>query len=280
MKLSSGWLARVILPVGLLLGMVRAAAAVQVPDGTKIWLPVVMGGVPNGNAATIGKSVAGRALVVYQYGTGPRKKLILGGIHGGYEWNTIELVNQLMAHVAAHPELVPAGQTLYFLPALNPDGEARGHNIYGRANENNADINRNFNYDWKSDWYRVGCWDYLPITAGTGPFSEPEAAALRDFVLGSGIEALISYHSAAAEIYAGRPADDPVSVNLALAMEQVSGYAYPPYYGTCELTGQLIDWASSRGIAALDVELTNHQDTDFAINERLLEAFLRWSPQK
>ncbi len=50
MKLSSGWTLRVILWVGLLLGMVRSASAAEVPGGIKIWLPLVMGGVPNGPA--------------------------------------------------------------------------------------------------------------------------------------------------------------------------------------------------------------------------------------
>ena len=173
---------RVILTVFLLLGMGQTAAASAsvgqaASDGAKISLPLIIQVVSDGEGLLIGESVAGRPLEVFRFGSGERKKLIVGGIHGGYEWNTIELVRRLIEQVKAHPEMIPADQTLFFLPALNPDGEARSHGIQGRANEHNVDINRNFDYNWKSDWYRVGCWNYLPITAGTRPFSEPEAAA-------------------------------------------------------------------------------------------------------
>ncbi len=50
-----------------------------------------------------------------------------------------------------------------------------------------------------------------------------------------------------------------------------------PTYGT----GQLVDWVSNQGIAGVDVELTNHQDSDFEINLAILSVFLDWSyPEK
>lgn len=281
---NHGFAARIILVLAIVLGMGRTTAAALSgvalvdPGGVTIWLPVVMRNEPNGERIVIGSSVAGRPLEVFRFGFGERKKLILGGIHGGYEWNTIELVQSLMERVLAHPEMIPSEQTLYFLPVLNPDGEARSYWTQGRANDHNADINRNFDANWQSDWYRVGCWNYLPITAGTAPFSEPEAAALRDFELSKQVEALISYHSSGAEIYAGGVSPDPASLDLTLTLEHASGYAYPPHSSTCEETGQMINWASAQGIAAVDVELAFHQSIDYEPNQRILEAFLQWSP--
>ncbi len=249
------------------------------PFTQRLALPLVLTAStpPAGQRFVIGYSVASRPLEVYRYGWGERKKMIVAAIHGGYEWNTMELAKMLMAHLMDHPELIPSDQTLYILPLLNPDGETRSHWIEGRANEHGADINRNFDANWKSDWYRVGCWNSLPITAGTGPFSEPEAAALRDFVLANQIEALISYHSSGHEIYAGGVPPDADSLSLALALEHASGYDYPPHSSPCEMTGQLIDWASAQGIAAVDIELTYHQEVDYEPNELILEAFLQWS---
>jgi hypothetical protein len=40
----------------------------------------------------------------------------------------------------------------------------------------------------------------------------------------------------------------------------------------------MIDWASAQGIAAVDVELAEHQSIDYEPNERILEAFLQWEP--
>lgn len=254
------------------------ALAYHSPDTVTIWLPVLIRAVPVGEPFVIGESVAGRPLEVFRYGSGERKKLIVGGIHGGYEWNTTDLVRWMMDRVRDDPQMIPPEQTLYFLPVLNPDGAARSRWIQGRANDNNADINRNFDANWKSSWYRTGCWNYLPITAGRYPFSEPEAAALRDFVLREKVEAMISYHSSGAELYAGGVPPDPASLDLTLTLEQASGYAYPPHASPCEMTGQMIDWASAQGIAAVDVELAYHQSIDYPPNERILAAFLQWSP--
>lgn len=87
-------------------------------------------------AQVIGISLAGRPLEVYQFGNGPVEKMIVAGIHGGYEWNTIVLADELIGYLGNHPEVVPLEQTLYILRALNPDGFARSRGFRGRANEN------------------------------------------------------------------------------------------------------------------------------------------------
>lgn len=226
----------------------------------------------------IGHSVAGRPLEVYQFGTGLSERLIIAGIHGGYEWNTIALADELIAHLEEHPEEIPSGVTLYILRALNPDGEARSQGAAGRANENGVDLNRNFPAFWSVDWPRDGCWDFLPITAGTSPVSEPETMALMGFVQRHNIDALISYHSAALGIFPGGKPPDPASIQLAEAVAAVSDYPYPPINTGCVYTGQLTDWASQEGIAAVDIELSNHQETDFEQNLVILSVFLGFMP--
>ena len=64
------------------------------------------------NRMVIGRSVEDRPLEVYHYGRGPMRKLIVAGIHGGYEWNTIALADELIAYLNDHPERVPANTTL------------------------------------------------------------------------------------------------------------------------------------------------------------------------
>ncbi|MBS3750710.1 MAG: hypothetical protein KGY39_04290 [Anaerolineales bacterium] len=226
----------------------------------------------------IGKSVEGRYLEVFQFGSGNTEKLIIAGIHGGYEWNTIALADALIQYLKDHPELVPSDQTLYILRSLNPDGEARSHGIKGRANEHGVDLNRNFPDHWRSDWSREGCWNYLPITAGTGPASEPEAKALISFIEAHNVDALINYHSAALGIFAGGKPATTRSLDLAEEIASISTYPYPPIDTGCQFSGQLIDWAAEKGIAAVDIELTNHQDIDFKQNLLILNKFLSWGP--
>ncbi|MGB2955521.1 MAG: M14 family metallopeptidase [Anaerolineales bacterium] len=225
----------------------------------------------------IGSSVTGRPLEVYQFGLGPVEKLIVAGIHGGYEWNTIELADELIDYLDNYPEVVPPDQTLYILRALNPDGLARSKGFGGRANENNVDINRNFPSNWQAEWPRAGCWDYIPITGGKAASSEPETRALISFIQAHDIQALISYHSAALGIFPGGQPPDAGSLSLAEALAAVSDYPYPPIDAGCVYTGQFVDWASDQGIPAVDIELTNHQDSDFEKNLAILSVFLDWS---
>ena len=226
----------------------------------------------------IGISVTGRPLKVYQFGAGPSERLIVAGIHGGYEWNTIHLAEKMIAYLKDHPEEVPPGVTLYILPNFNPDGYVRSLGIHGRANENGVDLNRNFPAFWQKSWPMKGCWSYLPISGGDQEASEPETAALMEFISRHDFDALISYHSAALGIFPGGQPPDPASVSLAEAIAYVSSYPYPPYDLGCKFTGQLIDWTSSQGIPSVDIELTNHQDLDWEQNLEILEVFLGWNP--
>ncbi len=225
----------------------------------------------------IGSSVAGRPLEVYQFGIGPVEKMIVAGIHGGYEWNTIELADELIDYLKNYPDVIPPDQTLYILRALNPDGLARSKSFGGRANENNVDINRNFPSNWQAEWPRNGCWDYIPITGGKAAASEPETRALMAFIQAHDIQALISYHSAALGIFPGGQPPDTGSLSLAESLAAVIDYPYPPIDTGCIYTGQFVDWASDQGIPAVDIELTNHKDSDFEKNLAILSVFLDWS---
>ena len=236
---------------------------------------------PEEQAEVIGVSVEGRPIEVYRFGHGPDQRMIVAGIHGGYENNTVVLARMLIARLRSNPTVVPRDVTLFILPVLNPDGyyDHPGQ-TYGRANAHGVDLNRNFDALWQPDWRRKDCWNALPISAGAQPFSEPETRALRDFIMRPEIHlaALVSYHSAAHMIFAGGQPPDPRSVSLAEALAAASGYKFPPENYDCELTGQLVDWAAAQGVAAVDVELTNHRDPDLEINWRLLQAFLVWQP--
>ena len=226
----------------------------------------------------IGYSVQKRPLEVYTFGNGKRERMIVAGIHGGNEWNTITLANQLIVHLDQNPDLIPDNVTLYILPNLNPDGEARSHSKYGRVNHNGVDLNRNFPVNWEKDWDRAGCWSALRTSGGEGPGSEPETIALMDFIDSHDIDALISYHSAALGIFPGGLPWDEASILLAESLAEVSSYSFPPIDTGCTYSGTLADYAVGAGIAAVDLELTNHIDTDFDQNLQILDELLNFSP--
>ena len=232
----------------------------------------------DGLATVIGYSVEGRPLEVVRFGYGIHKRMIIAGIHGGNEWNTVALADELIVHLRRHPQLLPEGVALYVLRSLNPDGEARAHTSDGRTNANGVDLNRNFAVGWRADWPRRGCWTLRPVTAGAYPASEPETQAVMLFLQEHPVEALIDYHSAALGIFPAGDPPDPRSVSLAQAIEDVTPYSYPPIDTGCEFSGTLVDWAASLGAAAVDLELSNHTDTDFDINLRVLDVLLNWQP--
>jgi len=229
-----------------------------------------------GDMIIVGYSVEGRPIEVYRFGDGPVERMIVAGMHGGYEWNTMALAGQLIVYLTDDPGFIPPDVTLFILRSLNPDGEARSRGVSGRVNANGVDLNRNWPTLWQADWPRDGCWRYAPTTAGSGPASEPETVALMDFLLTHRVDALINYHSAAQGIFPGGQPPDPASLSLAEAVAAASDYPYPPLDFDCQFTGQLIDWASAHGIAALDVELTNHRDTDFEQSLAILSVMLNW----
>jgi len=226
----------------------------------------------------IGYSVEGRLIEVYTFGSGERERMIVAGIHGGDEWNTVNLANQLIVYLDQNPSILPDDITLYILPNLNPDGERRAHNKYGRLNANGVDLNRNFPVNWQADWDRAGCWNYLPSSGGTGPGSEAETQALMDFIGSHNLQALISYHSAALGIFPGGLPWDRNSRRLAESLAEVTSYRFPPLDTGCTYSGTLADYAVSHGIAAIDLELTNHIDTDFDQNLQALDVLLNFVP--
>lgn len=109
----------------------------------------------------VGHSVDGRAIrpVVLGSPAAAHRVLVVGCIHGN-EPAGIPIVQRLIAAGA------PTGTEIVALPALNPDGCARGM----RQNAHGVDINRNFPSNW-SPIGRRGSYQY----AGPRPLSEPES---------------------------------------------------------------------------------------------------------
>ena len=252
------------------------------PSPTSIVFPTM---VPTNDALwegplVIGYSVGNRPIEVWRFGRGERKYLVIAGIHGGYEINTIELADQLITYFSRKPDAVPTDATLFIIRSLNPDGETMPHKKEGRANANNVDLNRSFPVGWSATWDRDGCWDLLELNSGPYPASEPETIALMAFVLENPVTAVISYHSAAPGFYPAGEPRDPDSIALSQYLSRATGYEYPyPAYNTgCFMTGSLVDWTLATGAPGADVELSTHWDTEFNLNLNLVLALTRWEP--
>jgi len=255
-------------------------AATFTPPGATALVSVTP--LARGRILVIGRSVQNRPIEVYRFGRGRRERMIVAGIHGSDEQNTIVLADQLIAHLQNNPEQVPRDMTLYVLRSLNPDAEAWGSGEQGppeqrRLNANGTDLNRNFPVGWQQTWNSVGC-SSEPGTAGAYPGSEPETQSFISFLHTRHVELLVSYHSAFLGVFpSGSPAH-PESARLAEAISAVAGYAYPPVRNGCEYTGTLVDWAAANGVvAAVDLELNSATDPELERNLKVLDLILSWT---
>src|SRR5690606_3063691 len=51
----------------------------------------------------IGYSTQGRAINAYTFGHGSQQLLFVGGVHGGYEWNSVLLAYEFIDYIKEHP---------------------------------------------------------------------------------------------------------------------------------------------------------------------------------
>ena len=97
------------------------------------------------------------------------------------------------------------------------------------------------------------------------------------FIEAHHIQALISYHSAALGVFPGGLPWDSASMRLAESIAEVTSYPFPPIDTGCTYSGTLADYAVSKGIAAVDLELTNHFDSDFDQNLDVLNVLVTFA---
>nr|XP_015837881.1 PREDICTED: carboxypeptidase B [Tribolium castaneum] len=158
---------------------------------------------------TIGQSVQGNPIKLLKISNGnPGNKAIWmdGGIHAR-EWispaTVTFIINQFVSNFESEPSAVQ-NIDWYITPVLNPDGYEYSHtrdrlwrkNRKGGGQCAGVDLNRNFGYRWGGRGSSKNpCTETF---GGSGPFSEPETSAVRNFIQGnSGAnwKAYISFHS-------------------------------------------------------------------------------------
>lgn len=244
-------------------------------------------------AEVIGHSVQGREIDAYTYGTGPTHLLFVGGMHGGYEWNSVLLAYDAMDYFAAHPEAIPVNLSVTIVPSANPDGvfaeigkegrftladvpAAPDTAGVGRMNADSVDLNRNFDCHWAA----TSTWQNKPESAGTAAFSEPESRAIRDLVARISPAAAVFWHSASGTVYASECGNGALAGTLAAmnAYAKAAGYHTSAVFDAYPITGDSEGWLASIGIPAVTVELTTHTAVEFDKNLAGMKALFALYP--
>lgn len=237
----------------------------------------------------LGQSVEGRDIIAYHFGEGDTELLFVGGIHGGYEWNTTLVANNLIDHLKAHPETVPANVRVTVVPVLNPDGlfktvgtterfakadvpTPESKTEPGRFNANVVDLNRNFDCDWKA----TGKWQDKTVSGGSEAFSEPESKAMRDYIAAHTPSAVVVWYSAAGGVFASNCHGGvlPETQKLTTLFSQASGYKAYQEFNFYEISGDMVNWLAKQGIPAISVLLTTHDVVEWEMNRKGIEAVL------
>lgn len=220
----------------------------------------------------VGYSVEGRAIIARQLGSGERVLLLVGGIHGGWEGNTVTLINELISHFEANPADILPGLSLVLIPAANPDGLIRGREEDGRFNANGVDLNRN----WGCKWSENARWRDQAVDPGEHPFSEPETQALAALVRRLRPATALFYHSAAGGVFAGSCEGDHGSMLMSQILGQAAGYTYGQAFTAYPVTGTAASWVDGQGIPSADVELQSWTESEFERNLRGIMAVQCW----
>lgn len=238
----------------------------------------------------IGQSAGGNDITAFHYGTGDRELLLVGGIHGGYSWNTALLAYELMEYLEGiETNLTDVRVTV--IPVLNPDGlEAvvgtterfalsavpsdRAATVPGRFNDNTVDLNRNFDCEWQS----TGTWQSQSVSGGATPFSEPETSAVRDYIMANEPAGVVVYYSAAGGVYSSSCRNGVLSETRTMTQQYATASEYPAYeeFDYYEITGDMVNWLAKEGIPGISVLLTDHQSTERARNIAGVEALINY----
>ena len=246
-------------------------------------------GQDEGDVVVIGKSVEGRDITAYHYGTGDKEILFVGGIHGGYSWNTALVAYELMDYLEANAGAIPSNVEVTVIPVLNPDGQnktlgtagrftkvdvpsSQDKKISGRFNAHNVDLNRNFDCDWQS----TGTWQNTTVSGGNEAFSEPESQAFRDYVVTRKPSAVVVWYSAAGGVFSSSCGAGilPETRTITNTYAQASGYPAYESFDFYKTTGDMPNWLAKEKIPAISVLLSTHEDTEWSKNKAGIEALL------
>jgi hypothetical protein len=277
----------IIFGMSLVFVFVNKKSAPVLPSVTGTTTPIF-------KLTTIGRSVENRPIEAYTFGNGATHIGFVGGIHGGYEWNSVLLAYNFIDYLTANPDVLPKNLTVSIIPSANPDGVYKVTGKEGRFtmadvstttdqslarfNDNNVDLNRNFACKWQA----TSTWRSKIVSAGTEAFSEPETRAIMSFVAKDNPKAMVFFHSQSNAVYASECKNGilPITIDIMNAYAKASGYPAVKSFDSYAITGDAEGWLASINIPAITVELKTHETIEWDRNLAGIKALFNYFDNK
>lgn len=220
--------------------------------------------------STIGYSAQGRAINAYHFGGSGSSVVYTGAIHGN-EVSTKYLMDRWIQEIDANPGRIPANKRIIVVPAINPDGLARGTRVSSRG----VDLNRNFaTSDWQKDVQHVNGQPF-PGGGGESGMSEPETKVIAGFISQQRPELVLSYHSVANLVISNGAGQANARASQYASM---SGYRLSPGDGSefgYAITGTADSYYGEvLGVPSLVIELGSHTYHQFERNRAAMWAMV------
>src|SRR5574341_470554 len=222
---------------------------------------------------SIGYTTQGRALYAMKISDNPvldedEPEIFFNSLTHAREPMGMEVALYFMRYLAdnygsdARGDSIVNNREIWFVPLVNPDGYAYNELIapdgggFWRKNRRNngdgtfgVDLNRNYGHKWGYNNSGSSPFTGSEVYRGTGPFSEPETQAMRDFALSHNFVIAVNYHTYGDDFlytwgYSGfQPPDRLVYQVLAETATWVNNYTWGPAYLTLyETNGDADDW--------------------------------------
>lgn len=267
---------------------------------------------------TIGTSLEGRPILAMKISDNvgvdeAEPEVLIVGCHHARELMSVEIplyvMRRLLDGAATDPVLASlvADREIWIIPIVNPDGHAyveahsggQSDGWWRKNRRPNADgsfgvdLNRNYGTFWGYDNIGSSPTPASDIYRGTGPFSEPETAAIRDFMATRTFHTSLSFHSYGSLVLYpwgyGRfdTPDHPIFLALGDSMALQNGYrAGNPKSNAIYVTnGDMDDWVygdntTKPRLFGYTFEVNTADQGGFAPNDALIvpTCELNWGP--
>lgn len=221
---------------------------------------------------SIGQSIEGRDMWMMKISDNPYQdedepEFFINGLTHAREPMGLEANLRFMAYLCENygvdslvTELVN-NREFYFVPLINPDGyeynrqhDPNGGGMWRKNRRNNGgsygvDLNRNWGYMWGYDNEGSSPNPYDETYRGTGPFSEPETQALREFIDSRHFSIIMNFHTYGDYMlypwgyYEGHTEDNQLLSSISETACAQNGYAYgTPWEVLYPTNGESCDW--------------------------------------